>query len=311
MTAEQKELVEKKRDRRGRVKRIKNFIVSFITTWILVSMVAIVALTAKVISLQHQIDEIRGSAAATEAAVSEASDSADFIDGDVDTMALMNYGPSAEENLAEAGDTLKVYLTFDDGPSGNSDQILDILDDYNVKATFFVVGKEDEESKRIYKRIVDEGHTLAMHSYTHKYSYIYASLDNFKSDFEKLQNLLYDVTGVDCDLYRFPGGSSNRVSNTDMAEYIKYLNDENVRYLDWNVASGDATSAPITADDLVENVMSDVVKYKTSVVLMHDADSKDATVEALPTLIEKLQAEGALILPVSDDTEMIQHVTVQ
>ncbi len=311
MTAEQRELVEKKRDRRGRVKRIKNFIVTFITAWILISMVSIVALTAKVISLQHQIDELRGGAASAQAAVSEASDSADFIDGDQDTMALMNYGSSAEENLAEAGDTLKVYLTFDDGPSGNSDRILDILDDYNVKATFFVVGKEDEESKRIYKRIVDEGHTLGMHSYTHKYSYIYSSMDNFKSDFEKLQNLLYDVTGVDCDLYRFPGGSSNQVSNTDMGEYIKFLNEENVRYLDWNVASGDATSAPITVDDLVENVMNDVVKYKTSVVLMHDADSKDATVEALPTLIEKLQAEGALILPVSDDTEMIQHITVQ
>ncbi len=311
MTAEQKELVEKKRDRRGRVKRIKNFIVSFITTWILVSMIAIVALTAKVISLQHQIDEIKGSGLAKDAQVSEASGSADFTDGDTDAMALMNYGPSAEENLAEVGDTLKVYLTFDDGPSGNSDKILDILDDYNVKATFFVVGKEDDESKRIYKRIVDEGHTLAMHSYTHKYSYIYSSLDNFKSDMDKLQNLLYDVTGVDCDLYRFPGGSSNRVSNTDMSEYINYLNKKNIRYLDWNVASGDATSAPITADDLVENVMSDVVKYKTSVVLMHDADSKDATVEALPTIIEKLQAEGALILPVSDDTEMIQHITVQ
>ena len=95
-----------------------------------------------------------------------------------------------------------------------------------------------------------------------------------------------------------------------MSRFIKYLNDENIRYMDWNVASGDATSAPVTADDLVENVMSDVVKYKTSVVLLHDADSKDATVEALPTIIEKLQAEGALILPVSDDTEMIQNVSL-
>ena len=312
MTAEQKEQVAKKRDRRGRVKRIKNFIVTFITTWILVSMVAIVFLTAKVFSLQHQIDELKGKAAgALASTVSEAAESGDFSDGDIDALALTNYGTSAEENLAEAGDTLKVYLTFDDGPSANSDKILDILDDYNVKATFFVVGKEDEESKRIYKRIVDEGHTLAMHSYTHKYSYIYSSLDDFKADLDKIQNLLYNVTGVDCDLYRFPGGSSNQVSNTDMSRFIKYLNDENIRYLDWNVASGDATSAPVTADDLVENVMSDVVKYKTSVVLLHDADSKDATVEALPTIIEKLQAEGALILPVSDDTEMIQHVSLK
>ncbi len=310
MTAEQREIVEKKRDRRGRVKKIKNFIVTFITSWILISMIAIVCLTAKVISLQHQIDAIK-SGATVSAGADVSSEGADFTDGDADTSALINYGASAEENLAEVGDTLKVYLTFDDGPSGNSDRILDILDDYNVKATFFVVGKEDDESKRIYKRIVDEGHTLAMHSYSHKYSYIYASLSNFKDDLDKIQNLLYDVTGVDCDLYRFPGGSSNQVSNVDMSEYIKYVNDEGIRYLDWNVASGDATSAPLSPDDLVENVMSDVVKYKTSVVLLHDADAKDSTVEALPILIERLQAEGALILPVSDDTEMIQHIKVE
>ena len=132
----------------------------------------------------------------------------------------------------------------------------------------------------------------------------------FKEDFYRIQNLLYDVTGVDCDLYRFPGGSSNQVSNTDMTDYIRFLNEENVRYLDWNVASGDATSAAYTSDDLVENVMSDVVKYKTSVVLLHDADNKDQTVEALPKLIEQLQEVGAVILPVSEDTELIQHVSL-
>ncbi len=87
---------------------------------------------------------------------------------------------SDKENLATAEDLHKVYLTFDDGPSDNTNAILDVLDDYNVKATFFVTGKEDEASKAAYKRIVDEGHTIAMHSYSHKYSDIYASKEAFQ-----------------------------------------------------------------------------------------------------------------------------------
>ena len=298
------ENIEKLRAKRKRVKRMKSFIVTFLMSWILISILAIGLLTFKVFSLQKQLNEL--------SAKIENQDTNDisYTDGDSDTLALANYSQSAEANLAQAGDTLKVYLTFDDGPSANSNEILDILDDYNVKATFFVVGREDEDSLAVYKRIVNEGHTIAMHSYSHSYSTLYSSLDAFQSDLERIQNLIYNTTGVDCDLYRFPGGSSNQVSNVDMTEYIQYLNSENIRYLDWNVASGDATSVAYSADDLVENVMSDVVKYKTSVVLMHDADNKNATVEALPKLIEQLQGIGAVILPVSEDTDMIQHVTI-
>ena len=215
-----------------------------------------------------------------------------------------------EDNLADPKDTLKVYLTFDDGPSENTDAILDTLDDYGIKATFFVTGKEDEHSKEMYKRIVDEGHTIGMHSYSHKCSDIYSSVDAFASDLDRIQNLIYDVTGVDCLYYRFPGGSSNQVSNVEMARYIEYLTKNGITYFDWNVSSGDATSQAYSPDELVENVMADVVKYKTSVVLMHDADAKDATVAALPKLIEALQGVGAVILPISEDTMLIQHVTL-
>ena len=162
----------------------------------------------------------------------------------------------------------------------------------------------------MYKRIVDEGHTIGMHSYTHNYSQVYASLSSFKSDFFRIQQLIYDYTGVKCNLYRFPGGSSNQVSATDMSTLIRFLNKENVRYFDWNVSSGDATTNEESSDEIIENVMKDVVKYKTSVVLMHDATDKDATVEALPTLIEKLQQKGALLLPISEDTTLIQHVSL-
>ncbi|MDE7062019.1 MAG: polysaccharide deacetylase, partial [Lachnospiraceae bacterium] len=222
---------------------------------------------------------------------------------------VVSVAANDESNRAQDGETHKVYLTFDDGPSSNTAEILDLLAQYNVKATFFVVGKTDEESVAMYKRIVEEGHTLGMHSYSHKYSMIYDSLDNFTADFTQIQNYLYDVTGVDCVYYRFPGGSSNKVSNTDMAEFIGYLNDQGVTYFDWNVASGDATSQAYTAQDLVDNVMQDVVKYKTSVVLMHDADNKDKTVEALGMILEQLQEQGAEVLPIDSDTAVIQHIS--
>ncbi len=296
--------IERQRRRRKRVKRIKTFIVSFITIWILASITAISFLTYKVITLQKQLNDISTMLYGTE--VSETS----LSDGENDALAISNYASTAEDNLAQAGDTLKVYLTFDDGPSENSDKILDILDDYNVKATFFVVGREDEHSLAVYKRIVEDGHTIAMHSYTHNYSEIYSSLDSFTNDLNRIRDLIKSDTGVECNLYRFPGGSSNQISNVDMTEYIKYLNENDIRYLDWNVASGDATTKAYTSDDLVENVMKDVVKYKTSVVLLHDANNKNATVEALPKLIEQLQGVGALILPVSEDTDLIQHVSI-
>ena len=301
LTQEKREL-HNKRNRLKRVHRIKTAIISFIGLWMVFSMVMTTVLAIKVASLQRQINIITGKETVTVENENAAADN----EGDA---YLTAYG-TAEDNLANPEDTLKVYLTFDDGPSENTNEILNILDDYGVKATFFVVGKEEEQYKEMYRRIVSEGHTIAMHSYSHRYSDIYSSLDAFASDLDRIQNLIYDVTGVDCLYYRFPGGSSNQVSNIEMSQYIRYLNDNNITYFDWNVSSGDATSQAYSPDELVENVMSDVVKYKTSVVLMHDADAKDATVAALPGLIESLQAQGAVILPISDDTTLIQHVTL-
>lgn len=115
---------------------------------------------------------------------------------------------------------------------------------------------------------------------------------------------------MDCKYYRFPGGSSNQVSNSDMREFIRYLNDRGITYYDWNVSSGDATSQAYTADELIQNVMGDVTKYKTSVVLMHDSAVKPATVEALPALIEQLQGIGAEILPIDENTATVHHVSI-
>ena len=313
--------LKEQRERRKRINRMKTGIIATIAVWILVSMILCITLLCKVISLQKQLDTITSNMTMTNqvAANINQAEGDSLVSSEIDvptepanasdTGLVVNSAGNNEDNLAQPGDPLKVYLTFDDGPSSNTQAILDTLAQYNVKATFFVVGKEDDASKALYKEIVDAGHTLGMHSFSHKYSVIYDSLDNFEADFTHIQNYLYDVTGEDCLYYRFPGGSSNQVSNTDMGEFIKYLNDQGVTYFDWNVSSGDATSQAYTTDELVENVMNDVVKYKTSIVLRHDSDTKTTTVEALGPMIEALQAQGVELLPISEDTTVIQHIS--
>lgn len=205
----------------------------------------------------------------------------------------------------------KVYLTFDDGPSIYTEDILDILDRYDIKATFFVVGKETEDAKQAYRDIVEKGHTLGMHSYSHKYSEIYASEETFAEDFRKLQDYLEEVTGVKSNVYRFPGGSSNTVSKVDMKMLATFLNEQNVRFFDWNVASGDGSSARLSVDTLVKNSTKGLEEYAESVILLHDSGEKRTTVEALPIIIEKIQAmEDTVILPITDATEPVQHIQI-
>lgn len=240
----------------------------------------------------------RGTDGGTDSSMDESADNS--VDENADNSTDDTDIP--EENIQ------KVYLTFDDGPSENTEKILDILKEKNVKATFFVIGKEDDESKRLYQRILAEGHTLGMHSFTHKYNVIYESLDSFAEDVEHLQSYLKEVTGVAPTIMRFPGGSSNKVSNIDMSVFIKYLNEKGITYYDWNVASGDATSQAYTPDELRQNVMNDIGKYNTSIVLMHDADAKVATVEALSPMIDELQAMGVELLPIDENTKLVQHI---
>lgn len=202
----------------------------------------------------------------------------------------------------------KVYLTFDDGPSIYTGQILDILAANDVKATFFVIAREDEQYWQYYTRIVEEGHTLGMHSYTHDYNQVYASLDAFENDVNQLSQFLYNRTGERVKIYRFPGGSSNTVCKISMQECIGYLNEQGISYYDWNALNGDAVSEELTPDKLVENIMTSVRQNNNSIVLMHDMQSRHTTVESLQQLIDTLKEEGYELLPIDADAPLIQHV---
>ncbi len=202
----------------------------------------------------------------------------------------------------------KVYLTFDDGPSIFTDEILDILKEYDVKATFFVVGKENKKSKELYKRIVEEGHTLGMHSYSHEYSKIYNSLEDFQKDFTKLWKLLYDTTGYKPTIFRFPGGSNNMVNKRGTKEFIRYLNEAGIVYFDWNVVNGDATGVEYTEEQLIDNVLKGIAIKRNAIVLMHDIQTKPETVASLPKLLDILISEDARILPLDDTVTPIQMI---
>lgn len=216
---------------------------------------------------------------------------------------------TSEDPEPEVTAAHKVYLTFDDGPSKYTDDILDILDRYGVKATFFVVGKESDSAREAMKEIVDRGHTLGMHSYTHKYAEIYDSLESFAEDYGKIRDYIYEVTGVESRVYRFPGGSSNTISDIDMEEFADYLDAQGVRFFDWNISSGDGGRKLLSVETLVKNSTEDIERFETSVILMHDAASKSTTVDALPAIIENILAlEDTVILPITEDTELVQHI---
>lgn len=162
-----------------------------------------------------------------------------------------------------------VYLTFDDGPCSYTSQILDILDKYGVKATFFVVGTDYPE---LLTRMANSGHTVAIHSMTHNYNKIYASEEAFFEDMYAMQNHIAAYTGTAPTLLRFPGGSSNMVSRFNpgiMTRLTQQLTQMGYTYFDWNVDSKDAGGAQ-TPDEVYQNVVGGISTRRTSVVLMHD-----------------------------------------
>ena len=198
----------------------------------------------------------------------------------------------------------KAYLTFDDGPTENTPKILKILDEYNVKATFFVIYHSGQE--KTYKSIVEKGHTLALHSYSHDYEKIYSSREAYFKDLDKLSAYLEKTTGQTPKLMRFPGGSSNTISRKYckgiMTDLTAEVTNRGYKYFDWNLDSGDASAYRVKKSKIVNNVMSQIGNGGSQVILMHDAAAKTTTVEALPEIIEALQSYGYEILPLDESS---------
>lgn len=182
------------------------------------------------------------------------------------------------------------YLTFDDGPNHKvTPQILDILKQYDIKATFFVTGKAIESNKDILKREKEEGHVIGNHTYSHNYKNIYASTSAFLQDLAKNDELIHSIVGeYDNKLIRFPGGSFDK----SRAAYRQVVTDAGYHYVDWNCLNGDAEASNVPVEKLIERVKQTSQGKNRIVILMHDAGGKEATVQALPQIIEYLKAQG-------------------
>ncbi len=201
----------------------------------------------------------------------------------------------------------RAFLTFDDGTSQNTEKILDILKQYDVKATFFVTGDCDET---LLKRMQQEGHVVGNHTNSHKYDVLYASSDAFWEDFNRQQEYLENVLGTASVFMRFPGGSNNSVGmrNGVMKEITEQANENGYIYVDWNVDSGDAKGNGVSKDTIVYNVLSGVAGKNQAVILMHQTKPKTTTVEALPQIIEGLQAQGYEIRPMTANSYMPRFI---
>ncbi len=176
-------------------------------------------------------------------------------------------------------------LTFDDGPTYNTENLLDILKKKNAKATFFVVGSLAEERPELLKREVKEGHTIGVHCYIHDYDVIYASVEAYLKDFYKAYHTIEDITGVKPEIFRFPGGSINSFNDDVYEDIICEMTELGFRYFDWNASFEDAAGAD-TSGEIQKYALSTTGDGDTIVMLAHDAYDKTATVKALPGIID-------------------------
>lgn len=163
-----------------------------------------------------------------------------------------------------------MYLTFDDGPSQeNTAKVLDILKEHDIKATFFLVGENVKKRPEMAKRIVEEGHTIGIHCYSHDYKEIYKSVDAYLEDFQKAYDVILETTGVEVQLFRFPGGSINSYNQEVYQDIIKKMTEKGYIYYDWNACLSDAVKHS-TPEQLVQNGVSTTRGRKKVVMLCHD-----------------------------------------
>ena len=197
---------------------------------------------------------------------------------------------------AQTSHEKNIYLTFDDGPSRDiTPQILDTLKEYNVPATFFVLGSRVELYPELVRREYNEGHFIANHGYSHSYSSIYSSVQSVIDEFNATNKAVQDALGTteyNTLLFRFPGGSSGGPYNDLKAEAKRTLEGMGIPSTNWNCLTGDAEAVGRTKEQLLNRLYETAEGWDSLVVLMHDANDKQATADALPEIIEHYKNEG-------------------
>ncbi len=191
---------------------------------------------------------------------------------------------TAEENVC--------YLTFDDGPGALTPDLLALLSELDVQATFFVTGEYSRQHPNLLRDIADDGHSIGVHTYSHEYDIIYSSVEAYLSDFDQLYRLILDSTGSPPEIFRFPGGSVNAYNQTIYTPLIAEMSRRGFVYFDWNVSAQDAVVGNMSSDTLANNVLQGVSNQSRLVVLMHDHADNTALLSALPTIVQELREQG-------------------
>ncbi len=230
--------------------------------------------------------------------------------------AFINFGNKQAYTLAMS-DKPKAYITFDDGPSKVTAKILDTLNDLDVKATFFVVANNYDYADEIYNRIVDEGHSIGIHSFSHDYCSIYKSAGDFFSDFKKIDDFIFEKTGVRTKICRFPGGSCNSsCKKSIMKEIVTSLQQDGYVFFDWNALAKDDFSYTSSVQEIMRNIKSSS-KIATSaspkkdvIILMHDNSIRKTAPDALPLIVEYFTSLGYEFDILSENVKPVQYVKV-
>jgi peptidoglycan/xylan/chitin deacetylase (PgdA/CDA1 family) len=200
-----------------------------------------------------------------------------------------------------------VYLTYDDGPSKNTSEILDVLKEEGVEATFFVIGATTDRGKALYQRILDEGHAMGLHTFTHEYGEIYASADAYLDDLARLSAHLRETVGYQPDIFRFPGGSNNATASPAVLKEIKERTTKmGLCWFDWNTLGKDDHSWTSDAADICQNVIAAAGDKDRIVVLMHDDALRTTAAAATRQIIAHYRQKGYEFRKLSKDVEPVR-----
>jgi len=226
--------------------------------------------------------EVNQSETSTDGEINAISESETDTTAETTTVPVSNPGP----------DEKVVYFTFDDGPWTGTPRLLDILDQYNIKACFFVTAQymDTEPLINMLKQIKDRGHNVAVHSLTHNYKQIYASVDAFMADYDAMDDLIFKATGEHSTMLRFPGGSNASYNKAIRPQLLQAVRDRGIVYFDWNSFDGDVEGK--RGQELIDQTIRQVNENTHSILLMHDMPNTAFVHDALPTIIERLQADG-------------------
>ncbi len=209
-----------------------------------------------------------------------------------------------------AGDKV-VYITFDDGPWSGTPELLDLLDKYNVKATFFVTAQYLDHDQLVssIKEIYDRGHAVAVHTYSHDYDLIYSSVANYVEDYHKMDDIILEATGERSHIFRLPGGSNAKYSNDIRTDLLTEMNYRGFVYHDWNAYDGGCDNYSIAG--MISKAVGEASAHDKGVLLMHDTKAQSFILQTLPDIISQLKDQGYRFDKLDGTVKPYQFETVE